>query len=400
MSGAAPTVGQHSFAPRVARLRDKMKAADLDAVVIYKMMGEYFPYGGIGYARYVVPWTSPPIPPALILVPSTGDVSCLLMEGLGADHLEAPIPGLTVRSEAVMAGMYRNEAVDLVRVLANVVAEAGLDGARVGFALPNELPVWLDASLRERLPAIVRVDATALLDELLMHKLAAEVDSVQGAARLADRAFETVFAGVRIGRPELELSGDAHCAVLQGGAAYADIRVATGRPGSSKHGVRPSSKKLIEPGDHVHVGVDINYEGYWANVVKRGVMGVPEEMHKQLYAIAVAMQKAAIDELVPGRTADGAARAAMQVLESAQSQGRVGAVKVQRLGHGIGLENQERPFLIQSETTKVEPGMTFAVHAGFSVIGGPQVANGDIVLVTDDGPELLTSFPADLVQIG
>jgi len=188
--------------------------------------------------------------------------------------------------------------------------------------------------------------------------------------------------------------------VVRGGAAYADIRVATGRPGTSQHGVRPSTKKPIEPGDHVHVGVDINYEGYWVNVVKRGVVGVPEALHKKVYQVAVEMERAAIGQLQPGRPAGNAARAAMQVLKAAQAQGLIGSVTVQRLGHGVGLENQERPFLIENETTNVVPGMTLAVHAGFSVLGGPQVANGDMVLVTGAGPELLTAFPPDLAQVG
>jgi Xaa-Pro aminopeptidase len=387
------------FARRVSGLRERMQASDLTALLVYKMMGEHFPYGGIGYARYIVPWTSPPIPPALILVPLEGDVQCLLMEGLGADHLDAPISGLTVRSDAAMAGMYRNEALDLVRVLADVAAALGLGKGNVGVVLPNELPVWLERSLRERLPTAQLVDATPLMDDMMMVKSAEEVEVIGRGARLADLAFRTVFNEVRVARHELEIAAEAHCAVLQSGAAYADIRVSTGRPGSPQHGVRPSTMKAVEAGDHIHVGVDINCEGYWVNVVKRGVVGIADPLHKALYNVAVEMQAAAIHELQPGHAAGGAASAAMKVLDAARPGLLPSTVKVQRLGHGIGLENQERPFLIREEQVPVRAGMTFAVHAGFSVSGGPQVANGDIVLITAEGPRRLTTFPSELVEV-
>lgn len=387
------------FARRVDGLRKRMQAANLTALLVYKMMGEHFPYGGIGYARYVVPWISPPIPPALILVPLEGDVQCLLMEGLGSDHLDAPISGLVVRSEAAMAGMYRNEAFDLVRVLADLDTEIRFARGNVGVVLPNELPVWLDQSLRGHLPRTQLVDATRLLDDLMMVKSDEDIQAVTGAARLADLAFQTVFDAVRLGRRELEIAAEAHCAVLRGGAAYADIRVSTGQPGSPQHGVRPSTMKLVESGDHIHVGVDINYDGYWANVVKRGVVGTASRLHKTVYNVSVEMQAAAINELQPGHAAGQAAAAAMKVLEAARARLLLGTVKVQRLGHGIGLENQERPFLIREEQVSVRVGMTFAVHAGFAVSGGPQVANGDIVLITAEGPRRLTSFSSELVEV-
>src|SRR5258708_26300776 len=111
------------------------------------------------------------------------------------------------------------------------------------------------------------------------------------------------------------------------------------------------------------------------------------------------MQAAAIHELQPGHAAGGAAAAAMRVLDAARPGLLPRTVKVQRLGHGIGLENQERPFLIREEQVSVRAGMTFAVHAGFSVSGGPQVANGDIVLITAEGPRRLTAFPSELVDV-
>lgn len=387
------------FTSRVSRLREGMQKARLSALIVYKFMGEYWPYGGIGYARYIVPWTSPPIPPAIVLVPREGDVYCLLMDGLGADHLDAPIPGLVVRKDAAMAGMYRNEALELVRVLADVDKSTNFTAGTVGLAIPNELPAWLNRAFGHYLPSMSAVDATDLLNDAMMVKSTEEIGAVTRAAELADAAFQTIFDSIAIGQRELEVSAAAHCAVLQGGASYADIRVSSGRPGSVQHGVRPSTQKMIQSGDHVHLGVDINFNGYWSNVVKRGVMGRATESHQALFQVALDMQAAAISALQPGTRASQAAKASIAVLDNARSRGLIRDVNVQRLGHGIGLENQEPPLLIADEERLVQPGMTFAVHAGFSVPGGPQVANGDMVLVTKEGPRRLTSFPGKLVEI-
>lgn len=394
----SPHTTQERFNERIAAIRDKMRAARIHAVLIYKIIGEYFPYGGIGYARYVMPWISPPIPPAMILITAEGSVHCLLMDGLGAAHVAEHLDGLIVRNDTRMAGMVRGEAIDFLRVLQDVDATEEFSAGTVGVVLPTELPVWLDQGLKREFPNTKWADATHILDDLMPVKNADDLAGIERAAQLGDIAFESVFSTIEVGMTEVAVSGAACSAVFAEGAVYADIRVATGRPGDPQHGVRPSSKKLVQEGDHIHVGVDINYDGYWTNVVKRGVMGVADPDHRRLHGIAVEMQAAAINELREGNVACEAALASMRSLEAAGVSDLPG-LNVQRLGHGIGLENQEHPFLIASEAMIVRNDMTFAVHAGFSIPGGPQVANGDIVRVTAEGPVRLTSYPSELVEV-
>jgi len=388
------------FADRLQRIRSAMSDKELDAVVIYKPMGEHYAYGGIGYARYVmVPWITIPLPPAFIVIPSEGEVICSLLGGLGAQYLIQEVPGLKVDDDAPMIEMRRGVATEMIRRLATLMADVRVADGSIGLVLYSELPRWMHEDLVNFLPSASFSDATAILDDLMMLKSSEEIGCIRRAAALADKAFETIFSTMKPGIGENEVVAEAQYEVMRQGAAYADIRVSTGIPGDPRGGVRPPSDKRVALGDHIHVGIDLAYRDYWANVVRRGVVGRASQDHKRLFDVVIEMQQAAMAEMKPGLQVSSAFFAAASVVEAAAKAGLFDNFRLQRLGHGIGLENQERPFLIRTEGCIFQPNMVFALHPGLQVQNRGQVANGDILLVRDTGPDLLTTFPRALVEV-
>lgn len=389
------------FQLRIDHIRHAMRDRALDFILIYKPTGEHYAYGGIGYARFVmVPWIAVPLPQAFIMIPARGEVICFLLEGLGAQHLHREVPGLRVEAEVPMTEMRRNIAPGIVQRIASTIQDLGGDTRRIGIVLYSELPLWIHERLTLLLPNVIFSDATDLLDDLMAVKSHDEIEHIRAASMLADKAFARIFSVMRPDISESEAVAEAQYEVLKGGASYANVRVSTGKPSDPRGGVRPASDKRAESGDHIHVGVDLAYKDYWVNVVRRGVVGRPTADHQALFRVAIAMQDAALAQMKPGAPVSNAFCAAYDVVEDARKSGLFESFKLQRLGHGIGHENQERPFLSKTEEMVFRPNMTFALHPGYLVPTRGQVANGDIVLITEEGPQLLTHFPRVLVEAG
>lgn len=388
------TVG--GFRRRVEQLRQAMRENQLDALVIYKAWGER--YNGTGYARFIIPWITIPHQPGFVTVPLEGDVVWVQVGGLGAEHLEATTPGLRIVAASEMT-QPRMTFAQIVPFVAAVLQEANATAGNVGLCVYAELPLWAYEELKKLLPKGSFVDATPLLDRLMMIKSADEIEFVRRAAELADTGFETVFSTIRVGIREYDVTAEAQYRLIKHGASYADVRVATGKPSDPRGGVRPSSEKLVEPDDHVHVAIDLTYKDYWVNVVKRGVVGRASKDHMTLFDVVLAAREALLAEIRPGNPASRAFRATRQVVESARAEGLFERYVLQRLGHGTGLEKEERPFIIEAEDIDFQTNMTLSLHPGFLVPGLAQVADGAVVLVTDRGSKPFTTFPSRLMEV-
>jgi Xaa-Pro aminopeptidase len=107
----------------------------------------------------------------------------------------------------------------------------------------------------------------------------------------------------------------------------------------------------------------------------------------------VAAQQAALSELRPGAIAEDVHRAADAVYRSA------GYGAAYRTGRAFGYSFLEEPQLKDGDTTRIEPGMCFAVDGGITVEGDFGARVGDSVVVTEDGFEYLTDFPRELTVL-
>jgi Xaa-Pro aminopeptidase len=394
MSANKSAAGALAFDTRLRRVRDGLASEGLDALFAYKLVGETYAYGGHGYVRHLTdPWLTFSITPVIIFVPLSGEVVCILLGGLGVSVGE----GLRVLT-APMEGMVRNRAISLFSSLRDVVSDAGLQHSRIGVVLYDDLPLWIHSALHKELPDVRFDDATALMDRSMAVKSPYEVAEVAETARLADLAFETVFEVARPGVSERDAAVEAEYRVMREGATSAHIRVGSGTPRVRQSSDRPASSKLIEVGDHLHVNMDLLRGGYWANVTRRGVAGKASADYRLLFDLVIQMEDAGLEAMRVGATGHDVHAAVNRVVQSAVSRGIIGDYEFQRLGHAIGLENQERPFLVPADQMAIVEDMTFALHPGLQVPGRGHVSNGDIVQITSSGSRLLTQFPRKLQE--
>ena len=156
----------------------------------------------------------------------------------------------------------------------------------------------------------------------------------------------------------------------------------------------PGERKL-EVGDFVVMDFGCIYKGYCSDMTRTVVIGKASSRQKEIYDIVFQAQMAALEGLGPfkrGKEIDKIARdyILMQGYGSCFGHG---------LGHCVGMEIHENPRLSKNEEEEFLPGMVVTVEPGIYIpdFGGVRIE--DLVLITDDGIEILTKSPKELIEI-
>jgi Xaa-Pro aminopeptidase len=277
------------------------------------------------------------------------------------------------------------------RDLLGDVAEA-ISG-RVGFE---------DASLSvrrlERLRSLVGnsaelVPAGDLVEALRSVKEPAEVDAVRAAAALADEALRHVLERGLAGRTEHEVAVDLEHEMRLLGAEAPSFEsiVAFGAHGALPHA---SPRPETIPAD-VLVTIDwgAKLDGYCSDCTRTYATGDGvEDEALEVYELVRAVQQASVEEVRAGRggkEVDAAGRATIADAGHGEHYGH-------GLGHGVGLEVHEGPTLSPRSSDTLGAGNVVSVEPGVYVPGRFGVRIEDLVVVTDDGCDVLSSLPKQL----
>jgi Xaa-Pro dipeptidase len=161
------------------------------------------------------------------------------------------------------------------------------------------------------------------------------------------------------------------------------------------HGTLQPQK--LKEGDVVLIDGGCAVEGYQSDVTRTGVFGKPTDKLAKAFEIVRKAQDAALDAARAGRLSGSVDDAARAVIINA-GYGPDYKFFTHRLGHGIGLDGHEHPYLVRGSKTLLEPGMTFSNEPGIYVPGEFGLRCEDDMVITAEGPaQLLTQgFPVSL----
>ena len=241
------------------------------------------------------------------------------------------------------------------------------------------------------------VPSEGLLRPLRMRKRPFEIAWLREAARVTDVALNHVVeALLRPGVRELDVALELERAMRAEGAdgTSFDIIVASGPRSAMPHGV--ASNRRIEAGDLVTIDMGARVAGYHADMTRAFGVGPVAEPLRGWYDAVLAAQSTAVAAIEPGAT--GVALDAVARQQLAQSD--LAEHFTHSLGHGTGLEIHEGPSLSSRSTDTLEPGMVVTVEPGIYVAGVGGLRIEDLVLVTDDGHEVLSATPKDYRELG
>lgn len=234
---------------------------------------------------------------------------------------------------------------------------------------------------------------TPLVDEMRLKKAEDEIQLMKKAGQVIEDAVMTAIKGAKKGMTERQLKQIVANEIIDHGAEPTFAAVQFGENSALPH-AEPSNRELQEK-DVVLLDCGCAVDGYNTDMTRVGVVGEPTEKQREVYDVVIKAQKAALDEVGPGLSCGSADGIARSVIES---EG-YGKYFTHRLGHGIGLQVHEPPYLVRGNSLELAPGMTHSIEPGVYIPGEFGIRMEDLVCITEDGLEPLTSAPRDFVII-
>jgi Xaa-Pro aminopeptidase len=266
------------------------------------------------------------------------------------------------------------------------VARLGVVGGRVGLAGLEDFPGQFMAQLEAALPEVQFKPVSRSFKLMKADKTEAETDMVRASVALADRALSVLPGSVRVGTLENVLIANTHYQLAQAGAEDYFVLASSGL-----RTVSPiPSRRSLEERDVLRVSIEpASQGGFWTQTIRTFCLDKPDSKVEAAFELCSNAVEAAEKKLKPGFTGGEIARDMVAVLKKSR-EGRIGP-----LGHGMGLDLTEPPFLLTTDETILRPGMVVTVHPSL-IWGEVSIWMGDTYLVTEDKPEKLSKLPNTL----
>jgi Xaa-Pro aminopeptidase len=234
-----------------------------------------------------------------------------------------------------------------------------------------------------------------LVEGLRERKDDGEVERIRVAASIAVRALEATLPEVRVGMRELDVAGVLERALREAGSeGFPFPTIVASGPRSALPHARSSSRP-VESGDFLLMDFGAEYAGYCADVTRTVVVGRATDEQREIYDVVRRANETAAGGVragMRGRDADALAR------DYIERRG-YGELFGHSLGHGIGLEVHESPRLARSSGTPLPVGSVVTIEPGVYQAGWGGVRVEDDVHLAADGPQILTPFTRELLEL-
>ena len=155
--------------------------------------------------------------------------------------------------------------------------------------------------------------------------------------------------------------------------------------------------RSLRKGNVIMVDGGCSVEGFRSDVTRTIVFGRPTEKQRQIWNIVKKAQSKAFKAVHPGIPCEDIDRVARQVVEDS-GYGPEYRYFTHRLGHGIGMEGHEYPYLVRGNKLKLQPGMTFSNEPGIYIYGEFGVRIEDCFVVTEDGAHILGGMESEAID--
>jgi len=284
----------------------------------------------------------------------------------------------------------RDKTSSIIKVIRSLgIKRLGIEGNRISFDLVSGLK---KAAKEIEVVSIKRHD----LESLRIITRTSELDTIRKAAHTASSAcMELLKIGVS-GKSESEVAGRLEFLFKQAGASAEsfDTIVASGVRSALPHG-RPTGK-IIESGDMVVIDYGCIVSDYCSDETVTCVVGPPNSEQKKIHKVVLDAHDRAIEFLRPGVRTDEVDRVARETI----SKAGYGKFFLHSLGHGVGLDVHEAPYLSPRSRTVLNPGMVFTIEPGIYIEGFGGVRLESLVYLSPSGPEILSGASKDLISVG
>lgn len=356
----------------VARLADLMAEGDHSAVILFHP-SNMLAFAGTPHA-------------------SSDRLTCAAVTREGQVHLVCPAferPAVAA-AETLAAVHTWQETENPYEVFAGALRRAGVRRGVVGV----DGRMWLEAwrGFQAAFEGITLRPVELMLREVRICKSPAEQALLRAAHARGEQVFLALRDMLRAGVTERRLHKEAQTRMQILGVAV-DPMIQSGPNGAIPH--NPTGERALAPGDNVVVDSVITLHGYINDLTRTYAVGEPSPRARAAYRAVREAQAAAIAAARPGVECGALDRTAREIIE----QAGFGPYFTHRLGHGIGVEGHEPPYLHGTNAERLRPGMAMTIEPGVYVPGEFGVRIEDCILISETGCEVIRgALPTDVSE--
>ena len=331
----------------------------------------------------------------MLVLPAIGDAAIVVprLESMAAAASPAGTAGL-------VDIVPWDETDDPYAIVAGLIGEPG--GADQPGRLLVDSGLWAMhlLALQHALPGRSFGVATEVTRDLRMVKAQDEIDKLRAAAHAADRALDRIAHGRLLGRTEADVSHEIGELLVEEGHQFTAFAiVASGPNAASPH--HRASDRVIRAGEPIVLDIGGTLDGYASDMTRTiWVTGGdpaqgPDGEFRVIHELVRRANADATAAVGPGAACEQLDEVARRVIREAG----YGDAFIHRLGHGIGMDGHEDPYLVADSPDALEQGMAFSIEPGIYLQGRYGVRIEDIVVCGASGPDVLNEAPRELLVV-
>ena len=268
--------------------------------------------------------------------------------------------------------------------VAQGLKDRGLASAKLGMEETIQF-VFADG-IAKAAPQAALSSATAVTSGCRMIKSAHELALMHLACQVTLSAYEAVYHALREGMTQ-EQVGDLIAAAYGQLGFPGEASVQVGEHSALPHG--STTPQVIREGSTVMIDDGCTVEGYQSDITRTFVLGKAPDKMRTVFDIVHRAQAAALAAARPGAECGSVDAAARKVIADA-GYGPEYKYFTHRLGHGMGMDGHEWPYLVRGNATTLRPNMTFSDEPGIYIRGEFGIRLEDDMHITENGAELFT----------
>ena len=277
--------------------------------------------------------------------------------------------------------------------LVEMVARAGVH--RLGIE-SDHLTVAQYEGARTKVPDVTLVPLEKVVLPLRAVKDRGEVRAISAAVACADAAFAHLCRVIRPGMTETQIAWELESHMRQNGASAISFPtiVGSGPNGAMPHAT--AGERVVGEGEPIVLDFGAVVDGYCSDITRSFCLGRADDRYREVWQWVLEAQRAVEERLRPGMNGQEADAIAREVFGRVGQEDRFG----HGLGHGVGLAIHEDPRMGRlSEEHVLEPGHGVTVEPGLYYPGWGGVRIEDLVVIGEDGVEVLTRAPKEPVIV-
>lgn len=247
--------------------------------------------------------------------------------------------------------------------------------------------------LKKNLSDYTLVPASEDLADKRIIKTEAEIEKIAIAEEVTIKAFNEVVSSIKVGMSEKEVSDMITYAMLKNGAtepAFSNI-VCFGLSSACPHHV-PSPNRKLNKNDIILIDIGAKVNGYCGDMTRTFCLGDPDKKLASIHKIVYEAQKFVLNNLKAGLTCKEVDSMAREYLLAHGYKDEFS----HSLGHGIGINVHERPYVSQRSEETLKENMIISVEPGVYLEGEGGIRIEDIVVIKNDGIINLTNLSKEI----